>query len=102
MSRTVVVTGGAKGIGLATVERFAALEDRVIALGRNEAALDAIRYESFACDVTDEDAVTATFERIGDVDVLVNNAGLGESAPLTRTTLTLWNRHFEVNVTAAF
>jgi NAD(P)-dependent dehydrogenase (short-subunit alcohol dehydrogenase family) len=102
MSRTVVVTGGAKGIGLATIERFAALEDHVIALGRDEAALQAVAHESFVCDVTDEDAVTATFERIGAVDVLVNNAGLGESAPLTRTTLASWNRHFEVNVTGAF
>jgi NAD(P)-dependent dehydrogenase (short-subunit alcohol dehydrogenase family) len=39
MSRTVVVAGGAKGIGLAVVNRFAELGDRVVALGRDRAAL---------------------------------------------------------------
>jgi NAD(P)-dependent dehydrogenase (short-subunit alcohol dehydrogenase family) len=58
MSRTVVVTGGAKGIGLAVVERFAALGDEVIALGRDEAALARLSTKTAVCDVTDEDAVT--------------------------------------------
>jgi NAD(P)-dependent dehydrogenase (short-subunit alcohol dehydrogenase family) len=100
MSRTVVVTGGAKGIGFAVVTAFSALGDRVIALGRDEAALTAVT--GMVCDVTDEDAVTATFAAIGDVDVLVNNAGLGESAPLGKTTLDSWSRHFEVNATGPF
>ena len=66
--RTVVVTGGAKGIGKAVAERFAA--DRVEAGGRD------------MLDVTDEDAVAAFFERIGAVDVLVNNAEVAEGAPV--------------------
>ncbi|HEY2259532.1 MAG TPA: SDR family oxidoreductase [Solirubrobacteraceae bacterium] len=100
MSRTVVVTGGARGIGLAVVNRFTALGDRVIALGRDRRALAAV--DGIVCDVTDEAAVSATFERIGDVDVLVNNAGIGESAPLSKTTLAAWRRHLEVNATGAF
>jgi NAD(P)-dependent dehydrogenase (short-subunit alcohol dehydrogenase family) len=102
--RTVVVTGGAKGIGRAVVERFAAAGDRVIALGRDETALGTLEggVQTLVCDVTAEDAVTATFAAIGDVDVLVNNAGLGESAPLTKTTLASWSRHFDVNVTGPF
>ncbi len=115
MSRTVVVTGGAKGIGRAIVERFAALGDEVIALGRDGAALARLEAElaadgspdrtpvrAIACDVTDEPAVTATFEQIGAVDVLINNAGMAESAPLHKTTLDSWARHFDVNVTGAF
>jgi NAD(P)-dependent dehydrogenase (short-subunit alcohol dehydrogenase family) len=102
VSRTVVVTGGAKGIGLAIVQRFKALGDDVIALGRDEAALAKLDVRTETCDVTDEDAVNNTFARIGHTDVLVNNAGLAESAPLHRTTLELWTRHFDVNVTAAF
>jgi NAD(P)-dependent dehydrogenase (short-subunit alcohol dehydrogenase family) len=102
MSRTVVVTGGAKGIGLAVVKRFAALGDEVIALGRDEAALQKLDTRTAVCDVTDEDAVTRTFERIGAVDVLVNNAGYAESARLNRTTLSSWGRHFDVNVTGPF
>jgi NAD(P)-dependent dehydrogenase (short-subunit alcohol dehydrogenase family) len=103
VSRTVVVTGGAKGIGRATVERFAAAGDRVVALGRDEAALTTVQTaETHVCDVTDETAVIKTFNEIGDVDVLVNNAGMGESAPLHQTTLDAWRRHLEVNATGAF
>ncbi len=54
------------------------------------------------CDVTDEDAVSRTFAEIEAVDVLVNNAGSAESAPLARTSLSSWLAHFDVNVTGPF
>jgi len=103
VSRMVVVTGGGKGIGRAVVARFAAAGDRVVAVGRDRAALQ----ESGAsapeiCDVTDEAEVAAIFERLGRVDVLVNNAGLATSDPLTRTTLDDWNAQLAVNATGAF
>ncbi len=103
MGRTVVVTGGAKGIGRAIVERFAALGDSVIALGRDRGALERLgEAATEICDVTDEDAVAATFAGLGRVDVLVNNAGFAESAPLAKTSLETWSRHFDVNVTGPF
>ena len=103
MSRTVVVTGGSRGIGRAAALRFAQDGDRVIALGRDDAALGALPgIDSYRCDVTDEGAVTSTFGDIGDVDVLVNSAGMGESAPLHETTLESWRRHLDVNATGAF
>jgi NAD(P)-dependent dehydrogenase (short-subunit alcohol dehydrogenase family) len=102
MSRTVVVTGGAKGIGRAVVERFAALGDDVVALGRDADALARLEVRTEVCDVTDEHAVAAVFGRIGAVDVLVNNAGMAESAPLAKTTLAAWAQHFDVNVTGPF
>lgn len=89
MSRLVVVTGGEGGIGRATAERFAALGDEVLAPGRAD------------LDVTDESSVAAFFETRA-VDVLVNNAGMGESAPLARTTLESWRAHLDVNATGAF
>ncbi len=107
-SRTVVVTGGAKGIGRAVVHKFAALGDDVVALGRDQSALQTLQSElrdnarTRVCDVTDEDAVASTFEAIGDVDVLVNNAGIAVSAPIAKTTLKSWVEHFDVNVTGPF
>jgi NAD(P)-dependent dehydrogenase (short-subunit alcohol dehydrogenase family) len=111
VSRTVVVTGGAKGIGRATTAAFAALGDRVYALGRDTEALAALgdslglaaeQVETARCDVSNEAEVEETFAAIGAVDVLVNNAGVAASAPLPKTSLVEWERQFAVNATAAF
>ena len=101
--RVVVVTGGAKGIGRAVVARFAAAGDRVVAVGRDRRALEATEAAAAeVCDVTDEGQVTVLFERLGPVDVLINNAGVAASAPLERTTLGDWHKQLDVNATGAF
>jgi NAD(P)-dependent dehydrogenase (short-subunit alcohol dehydrogenase family) len=103
MTRTVVVTGAAGGIGTALVQRFAAAGDRVVALGRHADSLARLaQAEPIVCDVTDEGSVSAAFAEIGAVDLLVNNAGVGESAPLHKTTLESWTHHLEVNATGPF
>lgn len=89
-----MVTGGGKGIGAAVCALFA--DDRVVSVGRTAGEVDEV------CDVAEEGAVAELFERVGPVDVLVNNAGVAESAPLARTTLADWRRQLDVNATGAF
>jgi NAD(P)-dependent dehydrogenase (short-subunit alcohol dehydrogenase family) len=90
MNRLVVVTGGTKGIGAAITRRFTDAGDKVVALGRAD------------LDVTDEVAVATVLGSLGDIDVLVNNAGIASSAPVHRTTVADWQAQLEVNATGAF
>jgi NAD(P)-dependent dehydrogenase (short-subunit alcohol dehydrogenase family) len=108
MTRRAVVTGGSRGVGRAIVRRLAALGDDVVAVGRDAPALAAVaalhpgRVRALSCDVTDESAVAAMFEELGRVDVLVNNAGVSDSAPLHRTSLASWSAQIAVNATGVF
>jgi NAD(P)-dependent dehydrogenase (short-subunit alcohol dehydrogenase family) len=89
--KVAVVTGGARGIGAATVALLREHGARAVSLDISE-----------GCDVTDEAAVKAAFERIGEIDLLVNNAGRAARKPATDLSLEEWNQVVELNLTATF
>jgi NAD(P)-dependent dehydrogenase (short-subunit alcohol dehydrogenase family) len=89
--KVAVVTGGASGIGAAAA---ALLRQH----GARAVSLDIVE----GCDVTDEAAVKAAFERIGDMDLLVNSAGRAARKPALELKKSDWDAVLELNLTATF
>lgn len=112
MARTIVVTGGTRGIGRAIAEEFLSRGDRVAVCYRsNEAAAASLQaaYPSvhlYALDVGNGEAVTEVFTAIardlGPVDVLVNNAGEAWAGLLSDMTEEEWDRLYTTNVKGCF
>ena len=101
--KTIVITGGSRGIGAAAVELFAARGDRVYFLYEKEHdAANAVAKKTGAtaicCDVADGEAVRAAFRQIGDVDILVCNAGIVHYGLMSMMGEADWDRIFDVNV----
>ena len=100
---TTVITGGSRGIGAATVARFAARGDRVVFLYEkdHEAArkvAQATGAEAICCDVADGEAVRRAFETIGHLDNLILCAGICRYGLLQDLSEEDWDRIFAVNV----
>jgi len=89
--KTAIVTGGAKGIGAATVKLLREAGARVESLDIEN-----------GCDVTDEQAVKAAFARIGEIDILVNNAGRAIRRNALEISREEWQSVQDLNVTAVF
>ena len=114
LHKIALVTGAARGIGLATARRFLSegwrvalldIEGEVLAqavaeIARPEATL------ALTCDLGDPEQITAAFAaltaRFGRLDALVNNAGTAVFKPLLETTHEEWNRVLAVNLTGPF
>ena len=100
---SVVITGGSRGIGAAAVALFAQRGDRVYFLyEKNHAAAKEVAEQTGAtpicCDVADSAGVQAAFRQIGDVDVLVCNAGTVHYGLMSMMEEAAWDRIFDVNV----
>ena len=115
-NRTVLVTGGAGGIGLATAERFASEGARVAIADRDaqhaNAVIDQIKRAgapdawAFACDVSDPaqvaSCVSDAIARTSSLDVVVNNAGLMTFKSIVDLTRDDWTRVLGVDLLGAF
>ena len=113
-NRVVVVTGGGGGIGGATCRRLAAEGAKVAVFDLNQATAEQVAAQIRAdggaaqavrCDITDrasvDQAIAATQEALGPVDVLVNNAGWDVFKPFVKTVPAEWERLIAVNLTGA-
>ncbi|MDP3819998.1 MAG: SDR family NAD(P)-dependent oxidoreductase [Burkholderiales bacterium] len=114
-SRVAVVTGGAKGIGWATVQALLKTGVVPVLFDRDQAALasahDSLKRQGVdhlaePVDITDEAAVDAAFARVlaryGRVDILVNNAGIALRHPTLKMSAADWQAVVDVNLTAVF
>jgi len=113
--KVAIVTGAGRGIGRSIALTLARNGARVSLAARTEAELQAVRSEigafggqaaSFPTDVSDESEVISlvrnTVERFGQLDILINNAGIGIFGPLVETTTEQWDRIMAINARGPF
>ncbi|KAH8092808.1 sigma-70 [Aureococcus anophagefferens] len=102
--KRVLVTGASKGIGQACAARLLELGAHVVALGRDERGLAELQgsVTPVVADASDAAGLRAALEReAGDVDLLVNNAGVARNAPILDASADDWDATFAVNARAA-
>ena len=110
-----IVTGGGSGLGLAMAEAFAQYGAAVAVVDLDEAAAADVargieaaggRAVAISCDVADhaqvEAAVAAAADALGDIHVLVANAGIGDRAPAEEMTVEQWQRVLDINLSGAW
>ena len=114
-AQTVIITGASSGIGRATTLRFAGAGAAVLAVGRNEPALQEVvreaaasggRADFFVADITAPDVpprvVAACLERFGSLTTLVNAAGIIAMGTVESTSDEQWARVMDINLHAPF
>ena len=103
--KTVVITGGVRGIGKSIALAFLKKGYRVCAVySRDEKSakeMQALGVETFCADVSKEEDVVALFQKVGKVDVLVNNAGVSLIKQIQDVTYAEYRRVMDVNVGGA-
>ncbi|MES2987797.1 MAG: SDR family NAD(P)-dependent oxidoreductase [Pseudomonadota bacterium] len=101
-----LITGGGTGIGAAIARAMAAEGAQVVVIGRRLEPLQQVAAEihgvAIAADVTDRTAIERIVADTGPFSILVNNAGLAESAPFAKVTDAAWRQVMAVNLDAVF
>ncbi|MCX2810848.1 dihydroanticapsin 7-dehydrogenase [Bacillus sp. ChL18] len=111
--KTVIITGGASGIGYAAVQAFLNQQANVVVADIDEAQGEAMirkenndRLHFVRTDITDEpacqNAIRSAADKFGGLDVLINNAGIEIVAPIHEMELSDWNKVLNVNLTGMF
>ena len=113
--KVAVITGASSGIGRASAAAFAREGASVVAVGRNESELNALRDESrdhpgtirpHLADVTEasqmERLVSETLDQFGSIDVLVNAAGIIKNGTIENTTIDDWDKMMNINLRSVF
>ena len=108
--KRVFITGGAHGLGQAMVEAFAAQGNKVAFCDINEAGGEDVAAATgtlfMPCDVCDKDALEHCLQRLadewGDIDVIINNVGVGNFKPITEVTVEDFDRVIATNLRSAF
>ena len=116
-NKLALVTGGGRGIGRAIALAFASEGAQVAVAARTLAQVETVAEEiektfnlkslALVCDVSDSANVERMFADIREsfgreVDIMVNNAGVAESATIAKTTDDLWNKHLAINLSGTF
>ena len=112
VEKRVVITGGARGIGRASAERFLEEGSRVVIFDRDESALDEAQQElsgltgAILADVTSPDDLARGFSALqeiaGGLDVLINNAGISTRNRFMDISAEQWNRTIDTNLNGVF
>ncbi len=112
MKKTVLVTGASRGIGYCIADTFARAGYSVFATYNKTteslpALSEKLTEEGFSltpvfCDVSDEVSVKALFETVGDIDILINNAGIAEFSLLSDISVSSWDRMIDTNLKSVF
>lgn len=108
--KRVFVTGGAEGIGKAIVQAFCNAGYRVAFCDKNETAGQQLAKETgtvfYQVDVSDQESLERCMQRIflvwGDIDIIVNNAGISKFSPITETSIDDFDNILSVNLRPAF
>ena len=112
MTKSIIITGGGRGIGKATAEAFLEAGWKVGLVGRNAEALEAVAAThenalAMPCDVSDEASVVDAFwqaaVQCGHLDVLFNNAGVSlASSTVDEIDVAAWRNLIDINITGSF